>query len=726
MRFFYRIFTPMKIKPIRIINTSSSGPKQLQIVPFNSHTSQENKSLLEATAKKSPPRENIATITTIDSEENNKEKERLMAELHLQSRAKMLENLESPEKNPNSRYGKTYERNHEANNLSIGEKRKIDDKDGDVPVVAEKKKRVENDEKKPDRSQDETTNCVFDYEEPDSEELKRFAEKRDREWQMIKRSEDEHRAYKKRKKNKHNKGEKRKLHAEITSELSNKQESIKLKVKLTPHNGHKHSKHNKSQNDDRNPAELSNKEKLRQMRQIRHKVIGIEEKIQRITEEKSKDEESKSEFTITLAKTTSETQTRAANEVLMKSSETQTKSSETQTTPKEDTKGKSETVFSGKTLRSDFTIKTTASKEISNKQEKIEQTEKAIVKPAIARVPYAKQDKPKADSIEKIAQSTKSLQQQISLLCSVKTKDKQVDPPKQEKKVTFSNEKPRILNTQYPAGFTVSKIEAGAKKKTEIEAANQDKRPSLEITLIDPSISASESTSTVRAPKQSPSTVTKRPLPDTIPLETIKSFKALSGISIIPKVSEKCDNIGALDLSKPHKSDTKVELNKNGLNGLKPIPAGTVADKGPLSNLQMLSKVATEHPNINKSLNMQNKARQQMPSLQNIKIPNVQNQQANKAANLAKIPKLNEISKSQFRMVNSPRTMRPNQNQSIRNIPNPSLLVRQQNQNRMNSMSITQNSGAKVIKGGSTNITEDKKQEETKPAEKCDITVSKT
>ncbi|KAI4454499.1 ring finger domain-containing polycomb group component [Holotrichia oblita] len=749
MRFFYRIFTPMKIRPIRIINTSSTGQKQLQIVPVNSNPLQESKTQpppLDSPTKKSPPRENTSNTTTtlVETEENSREKERLMAELQLQSKAKLLESLESQEKSQNSRYGKTYERNHDLNNILIGEKRKRDNDDKDKDdQFKEKRKKIEHNsqkiDKKPDQTEEEAT-CIFDYEEPDKEELKRFAEKRDREWQMIKHSDDEHRAYKKRKKNKHSKGEKRKLHAEITSELSNKQESIKLKVKLTPHNGHRHSKHNKTQNDGKNSTEMSSKEKLRQMRQIRHKLINSEEKSSNPPEEKPTVEQTKSEFTITLAKTTTETQTRKT-EVEMKSSETQTKSSETQTISKDESKEKSEKLFSGKTLRSDFTIKTTASKEICNKQaivqtERLDLSDRNLSK-MIPRITYTKQDKPKSEVVEKKAQSTKSLQQQISKLHQQslpKPKEiPKVETAKQEKKVTFSNDKPHILNTQYPSGFTVSKIEAGAKKKPELEDNNQDKRPSLEITLINPA-PATEVTSTVTVPKQAISTTTKRPLPATIPLERIKSIKAvttLSGISIIPKVSEKCDNIGALDLSKPHKSaETKIELNKNGLNpggnGLKPLPGTTGTDKGPLSNLQMLSKVATEHPNINKSINVQNKPRQQMPSLQNIKVPNVQNQPGSKPANLAKIPKLNEITKGQFRISNSPRTMRPNQNQSIRNIPNPSLIVRQQNQNRMNSLIITQNSTEKEVKNCVSTMPEAEKKDEPKLVEKCNITVSKT
>ncbi|GJQ77941.1 hypothetical protein Trydic_g2302 [Trypoxylus dichotomus] len=734
MRFFYRIFTHMKIRPIRIINTSVTGQKQLQIVPVNSNSSQlqDVKITEPPTPKKSPLREPAAATTTtvLENEENNMEKERLMAELQLQSTAKLAESRDAAEKNQSYRYGKTYEKNHELpNHILIGEKRKrdIEDKDRDDVSVEKKRKMEQISPKKFDQNEEET-NCIFDYEEPDKEELKRFAENRDREWQMQKHAEE--RAYKKRKKNKHSKGEKRKMHAEITSEVSNKQESIKLKVKLTPHNGHKHSKHNKNQNDERN-LEMTNKEKLKQMRQIRHKPLTLDEKIRKSVEDKPRNEEMKSEFTITLAKTSSETQTRTPD-VEMKSSETQTKSSETQTVSRNEPKEKPETLFSGKTLRSDFTIKTTASKEISNKPaivqtDRVDLTDKTVPK-TIPRITYTK---PKPEMLEKKAQSTKSLQQQISKLhqqSSLKLKElNKANPGKIEKKVTFTNEKPHILNTQYPSGFTVSKVEAGGKKKPENEDASQDKRPSLEITLINPTPMMTEATSSVTVPKQSPSTTTKRPLPATIPLEKIKSINALSGISIIPKVPEKCDNIGALDLSKPHRSpDTKIELNKNGLNpngnGLKPI----TADKGPLSNLQMLSKVATEYTNIGNSLGVQNKPRQQIPNLQNIKVPNVQNQTISKAANLAKIPKLNEISKGPFRMVNNPRTMRPNQNQNIRNIPNPSLLVKQQHQNRINSLSITENTNEKDTKGGESAVPEGEKKDESKPVEKCDITVSKS
>ncbi|KAK9702400.1 hypothetical protein QE152_g29980 [Popillia japonica] len=396
MRFFYRIFTPMKIRPIRIINTSSTGQKHLQIVPLHSEPKTQPTPpppLLDTSTKRSPSREN--TTTLVETEENSKEKERLMAELQLQSKAKFLE---SQEKTQNSRYGETQENR-------TGRKEKDDQ-------FKEKRRKTE-----PVDQTAEDTNCIFDYEEPDKEELKRFAEKRDREWQMIKHSDDEHRAYKKRKKNKHSKGEKRKLHAEITSELSNKQESIKLKVKLTPHNGHRHSKHNKAQIDGKSPTEMSNKEKLRQMRQIRHKLINPDDKLAKPPSEdppKIAELPGKSEFTITLAKTTTETQTRKT-EVEMKSSETQTKSSETQTVSKDDSKEKSEKLFSGKTLRSDFTIKTSASKDLCSKQaivqtERLDLSDRNLAK-MLPRITYTKQDKPKSEVVEKKAQSTKSLQE---------------------------------------------------------------------------------------------------------------------------------------------------------------------------------------------------------------------------------------------------------------------------------------------------------------------------
>lgn len=174
MRFFYRIFTPLKVQPIKIINTSSSnGSKQLQIVPVRSTSNN--------------------TTNTVDLEAE-KSKEQFVAQLKLQSK----------HKNGKAVMGSTAE------------------------------------------------NCVFEYAEAD-EEIKRFAESRDREWArmrhedvvepqnsnlpssvvvpsitpqisndgvMIEGGGSSHHV-KKRKKSKHSKGEakKPKIHAEITSEV---------------------------------------------------------------------------------------------------------------------------------------------------------------------------------------------------------------------------------------------------------------------------------------------------------------------------------------------------------------------------------------------------------------------------------------------------------------------------------------------------------------------------
>lgn len=139
----------------------------------------------------------------------------------------------------------------------------------------------------------------------------------------------------------------------------------------------------------------------------------------------------------------------------------------------------------------------------------------------------------------------------------------------------------------------------------------------------------------------------------------------------------------------------------------KPIPdrLNKTPDKNiQLSNLQMLSKVAIEHAVKSTPVSSSSPPvkKPPMPSLQTLKIPVPQNAATvpPKSANMAKLPKLNEINKSQFRMLNPQmRNMRPNQNQSVRNIPNPSLLVRQQNQNRLNSLNSTQTNGeSKEIK----------------------------
>lgn len=187
-----------------------------------------------------------------------------------------------------------------------------------------------------------------------------------------------------------------------------------------------------------------------------------------------------------------------------------------------------------------------------------------------------------------------------------------------------------------------------------------------------------------------------------------------SQLTVVTIFLTRCDNIGALDLTKPSKGMegiTRSLSDFKGINGFttpsamatKTQPIKPIADrlKTPdkniqLSNLQMLSKVAIEHAVKSTPVSSPVK-KPPMPSLQTLKIPVPQNATTTipaKSANMAKMPKLNEINKSQFRMLNPQmRNMRPNQNQSVRNIPNPSLLVRQQNQNRLNSLNTTQTNG---------------------------------
>ncbi|XP_044260353.1 polycomb group protein Psc-like [Tribolium madens] len=550
LRFFYRIFTPLKIQPIKIVNSG----KQLQIV------------------------KNGEPVIPKPEPEESEEKERLLANLQLQSKTKVQNENNVPEK------------------------------------VAQ--------------------DCVFDYEEQDKEEIKRFAEIRDREWALQKkldesrekeRDEDYHHFSKKRKKSKHSKNDcvykKRKLHAEITNE-----EELKLKVKLTPHNGHKH-KHHKS--------EMSSKEKLLQMRQVRHKHVSSEDKnIQ----------------TVSSGTVSKETSTEAAVE---KKQETEKgpKPEEINGEKKEETK-KPIPDLAPKTLRSDFPVKTTLNKEWGHRVptvqiERNEQTEQQ------AKKTFLKSYQAYAEKYQKTIEKTQSanrpstLERKIANLqqrCTIEAKPSEKTP-------------------QYPPGFTVSKIESGVK-----EEKREEKRPSLEITLINP-------------PEVKPPTP-KRPPPATIPLDRIKkSLIFKSGISIIPK-----DNIGALDLSS--KPPSKEGDPPNGFTPPKD-------NKNVMSNLQMLSKVATEHPSLNKP-----KPRPQLPNLQTLKIP---------SPNQRIPPNLKLINKGQFRMMNPQiRNLRPNQNQSIRNIPNPSLLVRQQ-QNRLNSMNPS------PIRENNNGEKEKKVEPETKP-----------
>ncbi|KAF5278005.1 hypothetical protein FQA39_LY18421 [Lamprigera yunnana] len=576
MRFFFRIFIPAKIQPIKIIST---GGKQLQVVPAYQR--------VDATKDKDSSSScSSSTSSSLDAEmQNYKNKERLMANLELQSKKSLL---------------------------------KKDD------------------------------NCIFEYEEPDKEEIREFAEKRDREWALQKKLDEEekekHRNSKKRKKNKHSKSnllyKKRKLHAEITSSESlQNEESLKLKVKLTPHNGYKHKHHKNTTSVTELPKvlELSSKEKLLQMRQVRHKHIS--------TEDKSKQQNTQE-------------------------SESTNVEPDSASTTKEIFMQKYPTVQIERNEQAERHVKKTFLQSIA------ENLDGHKNRPTTQNTYLGK------------SQIAKTLEQKIANLhqqCTTVEPAKTDPPTKPEKKVTFSIDSPRVMNS-YPSGFTVSKIEAGKKRTQDVP----DKRPSLEITLINP-----------EKPKSDYKPVAKRPPPPTIPLEKIKkSINRVSGMSIIPKIPEKRDNTGALDLSKPNKisdSDIKADLHKL-LNGL-----GKTSERDgnmQLVNLQMLSKVATEYPNINKNLNA-NK-RSSLPNLQTLKIPVPQN--ATPKSNLAKLPKLNEINPTQFRMPSTQmRNMRPNQNQSIRNIPNPSLLVRQQNQNRLNSLNQVQSTSSEATKVESTN-----------------------
>lgn len=647
MRFFYRIFvfTPVKVvRPIKIITTSSSNGKQLQIVPVKTDVNNAKPEIGAAKPQTVPvtalPQPNNKPQ---ESEENFRNKEKLLANLQLLSKNRLEEQQQ-------------------------------------------RKKTKEHEE-----------SCVYEYEEPDKEEIKRFAEKRDREWALQKHldaqqhQEETRHVSKKRKKNKHSKNEsvhkKRKLHAEITSnEVLTKEESLKLKVKLTPHNGHKHKHHKQAVIEPPKPAqEQSSKEKLLQMRAVRHKHVN------------SNDEKSVQ----TVAETAIEVQTKK----------------ETPPPPPLPPPQSDAVLSPAKTLRSDFAIKTTASKELATAHAQNEQAQKVAflktfqshpekpnnnnnnINKSEKSVPPVKIEtkKPQQQIINsKLQQQNKSLERKIANLkqqCTIE--------PKNEKK----NDGTKLLligeKNQYNTDFTVSKIEAGGVKR---KAESEEKRPSLEITLINP-------------PKRD-EPKPKRPPPATIPLERIKkSMNFKSGISIIPKLpGERCDNIGALDLSKPSSATTTTTTNKNEtkLNGITVIPTTTKNNcviKKPneknavhMANLQMLSKVALEHPTLNnKPAAVVSKTKQPLPNLQ--KMPTQMQQKS--------LPKLNEINKSQFRLIN-PRNMRPNQSQSVRNIPNPSLLVRQQNQNRLNS--ISQNGNNVIVK----------EQQQQQPSQTKTITTTTT
>lgn len=749
MRFFYRIFTPMKVRPIKIVNTTlSTGGKQLQIVPVKPSSDPVKSTEEPEKLKQEPDIEKAKDRPDLEESEDQKnDKERLFAHLQLQSKSQAEKDKKVPEK----------------------------------PLIKD---------------------CVFEYEEPDQEEIKRFAEKRDREWALQKKLDDEtrkdedyvsHHFSKKRKKSKHSKNEfnlhkKRKLHAEIASN----EEELKLKVKIT-NNGHKH-KHHKSSgqvNEKTQTPDVSSKEKLLQMRQVRHKHVSSEDKnIQTVpsiklskdsstsTEKVSRDsgDKPKVEEKQTVVKETTEETRKSPKlkediaKLKIKVTEPSSSVSESAVLPKQQTEGVSTSPKIGTFLeptasKPGFTLKNSVDKDWTKKVptvqlERNEQTEKQAQKTFLKTFQtyaekYQRNDKLQQSKIEnakaklnsislgkdkvvqtkpennKITTNNKSLERKIANLqqhCTIEAKP----PEKVEKKMSFVSEKPKILTPHYPAGFTVSKIEQGVKRKADDNDSLQDKRPSLEITLINPPTPSPLQHSS--KPPEKPSV--KRPPPATIPLERIKkSVNLKSGISIIPKLPERCDNIGALDLSKTSKSpdnSSKISPKLDVPNGFNLVSrqlnslsrpstaAGSEKNNMALSNLQMLSKVATEHSNLNNKTPQQTsitltKPRPQMPSLQTLKVPSLQNPGQMKTPNLQKIPKLNEIQK--FRPTNPQiRNLRPNQNQNIRNIPNPSLLIRQQNQNRLSQIATLQQSSSEATKttqNVSTNSTPPPGQKET-------------
>lgn len=618
MRFFYRIFTPMKIRPIKIINTPTpTGGKQLQIVPVTVSSS--------PTTPKSPRVEPVLCPHE-ETESEQQDKERLLANLQLQSKSKALQ-------------------------------------------VAEAKK-----------AEKLIKDCVFDYEEPDQEEIKRFAEKRDREWALQKKLEEETSAdrddffltypSKKRKKSKHSKNDsnghkekKRKIHGDkIHAEITNNDKSdLKLKVKITT-NGHKH-KHHKIESN----SELSNKEKLLQMRQVRHKpTSGSDEPIPIIKFPKSylaEPSESKKKKTTELsAKTFNPTENNnkpvKSKEVAKCPTGSAVKRPAEYALNHQSKVAKKEATLKASEQKTFLKSAATNTDKFTPKEQKVSQN----------KTPTPVNNK--VLPIGSITTNNKSLDRKIASLqqrCTIEPKHPS-NSVRLEGKTTDKGKAP-----QYPPGFTVSKIDSGVKRKD--DSTDQDQRPSLEITLIPP-VSKPE-------PKLVP---VKRPPPGTIPLERIKNLK--SGISIIPKIP---DNNGVLDLSKASKSpevspraSPKTEP-INGLNSmvnrqLTPRPLNSPGRATPenkimqLSNLQMLSKVATEHPILNKlTANNINKTRPQIPSLHSITkfVPTA----IRSGLPPRMPPKLNDIQK--FRPASPQiRSLRPNsQNQNIRNIPNPSLIL---------------------------------------------------
>ncbi|KAJ8953621.1 hypothetical protein NQ314_007225 [Rhamnusium bicolor] len=589
----------MKVRPIKIVNTTlSTGGKQLQIVPIKPNSeppkvveSEEQKTDKSEEAEKDKDREEWEEKRIEETEDQKNHKERLFAHLQLQSKTQVDK-----------------------------ESKKVPDK----TLIKD---------------------CVFEYEEPDQEEIKRFAEKRDREWALQKKLDESrkeedyvsHHFTKKRKKSKHSKNEfnlhkKRKLHAEIASN----EEDLKLKVKIT-NNGHKH-KHHKSSgvNEKTQTSDISSKEKLLQMRQIRHKHVSSEDKIiQTVPSIKLSKDSSTSTEKIRiepLEKTATvdsveekQSKVKEASEEIRKSSakpnediaklkikvsEASSKVSESAVLPKQQSESTSTSPKAGTFLepsgsKPGFALKNTIEKEWGKKVptvhiERNEQTEKQAQKTFLKTFQtyaekYQKNEKIQQSKIEhakikqvnnvglnktldkvqikaetnKINTNNKNLDRKIANLqqhCTIEAKQ----PEKTEKKVSFVSDKPKMLTPHYPSGFTVSKVEQGVKRKAEDNEVMQDKRPSLEITLINPP--ASSPVQPILKPVDKPSV--KRPPPATIPLDRIKkSVNLKSGISIIPKLPDRCDNIGALDLSKTSKSP---ESSPNALQNWKPPMASAL------------------------------------------------------------------------------------------------------------------------------------------------------
>lgn len=646
---------------------------------------------------------------------------------------------------------------------------------------AKKEKHVKIAEKPQEKPKEAKTygNCVYDYTEPDKDEIKAFAEKRDREWALQKQEEEYNHVSKKRKKNKHSKSEfmhkKRKLHAEITSNevLSKPEDSLKLKVKLSVANGHKH----KHRSFEPPKQELTAKEKLLQMRQVRHKKID-EKKVDApvVPQYKVVPVEKKEKEDVKVEKKDKEVKSEKSPDILS----------------------------SGKTLRSDFSIKTSLSKDICSKfvsvnvercaeaakimQKKSEAAQKA--QDAKNGEKKVNESKPKVEQVKKemkeLKKEVKEMKKEVKLvemkkeakLVEMKKEVKQVEmkkevvplldkikeEPKEEKveKVQNSLGHMSAANEYVTKNFTVSKIEAGAKRKAEDKIGGLEKRPSLEITLISPvqkpQVSSTQTKPTVKTTDSvTPKPKAIRPPPATIPLVRIqKSLNLKTGISIIPKMPEKCDNIGALDLSKPSKTEARPDLFRShsesprpvhhpviprpssaspkiGNSVLSPKTPGKVekveGGKGVspnITNLQMLSdsavkriEVMTKVPNgpIPNLIKKSPQLKIPMPQNSGIKSPSFPSKNflphsktpiiPNKnpvakppsapsllqkpnffSKTLQRLPNLKEINKGQFNRLNTAiRNARPAQNQSIRNIPNPSLIVRQQNQNRINLVS---------------------------------------